>query len=68
MQNQPMKRTREIIKGLFEADLDSLRSTVNKLTTELEKRDNSGWIGSASKRQLWAEATYLLANNSEGTK
>lgn len=54
--------TRIEIASLFEADLSTLRTRVQELTLNVEARDNSGWIGAASKRQLLIEATYLLAN------
>ena len=56
-------RTRESIAALISADLDTMRLTVNAIHAEFHFPDKSAWVGVASKRQLLAEAFFVLSNN-----
>ena len=57
------QRSRESIEKLVSADLHTLRLTVNAIHAEFHFPDKSAWIGTASKRQLLAEAFFVLTNN-----
>ena len=67
--NQPrvlqskFQRSRESIEKLISVDLQTLRLTVSAIHTEFHFPDKSAWIGTASKRQLLAEAFFCLTNN-----
>jgi hypothetical protein len=56
-------RSRESIEQLLSADLNTLRLTVNAIHAEFHFLDKSSWVGVASKRQLLAEAFFVLTNN-----
>lgn len=57
------QRSRESIAALIGADLNTLRLTVNAIHAEFHFPDKSAWVGVASKRQLLAEAFFVLTNN-----
>lgn len=57
------ERSRESIERLIGADLNTLRLTVNAIHAEFHFPDKSAWVGVASKRQLLAEAFFVLTNN-----
>jgi hypothetical protein len=59
---------KKVFDDFVRAELDTMRAFVGELHVKFAQAENQAWVGHASRKQLIAEALWLLANNHKGDK